>query len=163
MIWVAKAAAGTLLSKNGFQCSFTYITFIYWQLRNMLLLHIFIVTSVTCLQLTSCALKLSQNYITLQPSNPASCVADNPTVRLPMTAAGSVIRCTAECTSSSCCVYVQVNNDLQQCQLYDYVPIKNTTNGRCKHYFRRFYTLLAVAVVPHYLWEIVEIWCWHSE
>jgi hypothetical protein len=67
----------------------------------------------------------------------AVCAADEPTVVTPAIGRSSS-QCAADCTENSCCVAFQMNMQLEQCQLYNYLPFHDSSISGCKPFYRKF-------------------------
>ena len=64
------------------------------------------------------------------------CAVDQPTA-VTSTSKHSMIQCAADCNRQSCCLMYQMNVQLQQCQLYNYLPLNLSTISGCKAFYRK--------------------------
>jgi hypothetical protein len=72
------------------------------------------------------------------PNSSEVCVVDSPTASEPMKA-GSKLQCAVQCTFYSWCIVHQMNNLLQQCQMYGYIPTNYTTANDCKAFISKLF------------------------
>lgn len=74
----------------------------------------------------ACATMIKSNKYSAMTSSSGSavCAVDQPTVSISMS--GSAGRCAAECMTSRCCPVFQFDSGLNQCMLYDFVPLNYT-------------------------------------
>lgn len=68
-------------------------------------------------------------------SGSAMCTVDKPTAVTPAIRS-SMLQCAVECTTHSCCLMYQLDAELKQCQLYNYLPLNYSAITGCISSFR---------------------------